>query len=83
MSAAIVRRQLEALGILCHSAIDEPGVNGIIVLTDWLHISVFSDGWMRLAHRRGDGAFRFAPATRSVGVLAWQIRVALRERRRG
>jgi hypothetical protein len=77
--AATVRRQLEALGLPCRAAIDEAGVNGIVVLTDWLHVTVFPDGWMRLAQRRADGVFRFAPATCSIEVLAWQIRVALRQ----
>ncbi|WP_432262751.1 hypothetical protein [Cupriavidus sp. TMH.W2] len=51
MHAAIVQRQLKALGFPCGVVTEEPGLIAIIVLNDWPHVSVYPDGWMRLARR--------------------------------
>lgn len=73
MRASAVRRHLEYLGISCRRVTTHPGLVSIIAINDALHVCVYSDGWMRLGQWVAPGRFRFAPATRSIDVLAWQI----------
>ncbi|MCY1291581.1 hypothetical protein D9M68_159530 [compost metagenome] len=77
MRATAVRRHLERLGIPCRGVTTHPGMAGIVVINDALHVCIFPDGWMRLGELIGPGRFRFAPATRSVDIVAWQIRQRL------
>lgn len=80
MRATAVRRHLERLGIPCRGVTIHPALAGIVVINDDLHVCIFPDGWMRLGQSIAPGRFRFAPATRSVDMLAWQIRQRLKAR---
>lgn len=77
MRASAVRRHLERLGIACRGVTTHPELAGVVVNNQDLHVCIFPDGWMRLGEWVAPGRFRFAPATRSVDVLAWQIRQRL------
>lgn len=81
MRASAVRRNLERLGIPCQGVTTHPGLAGVVIINNDLHVCIFPDGWMRLGQLVALGRFRFAPATRSVEVLARQIRQRLTAKR--
>ncbi|MGO4332234.1 hypothetical protein AB4Z48_35665 [Cupriavidus sp. 2TAF22] len=74
VSAHYIRRQLERLGIPCLSDTDEPGMPGVVVVSDRLHIAVFgAAASFRLVSRLPDGAFLFHAETDSLDILHQQV----------
>ncbi|WP_420997714.1 hypothetical protein ACKI2N_004375 [Cupriavidus sp. 30B13] len=74
VSAQGVRRQLERLGIPCLSHTDEPGMPGVVVVNDRLHIAIFAAvPAFRLVSRMPDGGFLFHAEAATFDTLHRQV----------